>query len=78
MPTENDEVHLHTFSQGQVKIQKYIAELMNEHHECHDEMSELEFLCEILKVNTEKGLKDIIERCLMQFTIEIITEGIGL
>lgn len=66
------------FGGGQLKLQSYITDLVDEYHENHQGSSQLEFLCEILKVNSERGVRNITERCLLQFTVEIVTENLPL
>jgi len=41
-------------------------------------MTEVQFLCQVIKSHSERGVNNIAERCLLQFTIEIITEDYPL
>ena len=51
---------------------------MADRQENHPDLSELEFLCHTIRENSEQGVDNMVERCLIQFTVDIVTEGYSL
>jgi hypothetical protein len=40
------------FSEGQLKIQAYLTDILDDYRSNFDDISELEYLCQVIKVNS--------------------------